>query len=291
MQRTNNQPNSTLSISFLEQQLKDLKNANTSTKQIKSEIAHIKSELNKLYTSNKNYVLEFEKSNYKYLVLMRSTNGFYKIFGHSALYYTYSLAPKLNLVAHLQDDKDFTSKSNEGFVSIKNLQALTDALATLNIKLIKTKNTTGDFLVYKFPWQFTNQQITNYAEQNLTKLQKFNHIVIVDNIIPILFLQIEELLKAVYENVRGMNGPIEREAFGYQIIKKTTHMAHLYLGLANGYIPKLNCLKQIKSDLKIVKYQTKILADLKIWTPKTCARIGEIIIKIQDIVTHEIKHI
>lgn len=279
------------SIANIERRIKTLKNSSPLTKPIKSEINHQKALLNKLYAKNKSYVLEFEKTNYDYLLLMRSTNNFYKLFGHSALYYTYSLAPKLNLAAHLQEDKDFTNKSSEGFISIKNPAKLAEALQTLNIKSVKTKNQTGDFLLFKFPWTFTEKQITDMNEQNLINLQKFNHIVLVDNAIPVLFIALEELLKALYENIRGMSNPVEKETFGYQLIDRTTKMNHAYLDLTNGHISKLNCLKTIKENLKYVKYHTKLLTDLKIWTPKTCARIGETIIKISDIVEHELKNI
>ena len=222
---------------------------------------------------------------------MRSTKKFYKLFGHSALFYTYSLAPKLNLTAKLQDDKDFVNKSEEGFISIKNVVKLKEVLATLNIKPVRTKDKTDNFLLFKFPWQFTEAQLNEFNEQNLLAIQNFNHVVIVDNIIPVLFIQTEELLKAIYENVRGMNSPVEREAFGYQLITETKKMAYLYLDLTNGKIDKLNCLKQMKACLRIVKYQTKLLLDLKIWNPKTGARLGEIIIKIMDILDRELKNI
>ena len=278
------------SISHLEAKIENLR-LKSQTKSVKSELSLIKSTLNKLYTANKAQVLQFEETNYNYLVLMRSTHGFYKLFGHSALYYTYSLAPKLNLTAKLQDDKDFTNKSNEGFISIRKPEKLAEALLTLNIKPVKTRSQSGDFLLFRFPWQFTKDQLNSFTEQNLVALQRFNHVVMVDNSIPVLFIQIEELLKAVYENVRGMGSPVEKDAFGYQMLEDAARMSHLYLDLSNGEIDKLTCLKKMKLDLKTIKYQTKLLLDLKIWTPKTCARISEIMIKISDIITREIKHL
>ncbi|MBQ6414265.1 hypothetical protein IJI28_01410 [Candidatus Saccharibacteria bacterium] len=285
-QSSNKQP----SIAQFEEQLQLLK-SKPRTKQTKSEIEHLKNHLHKHYTSNKNYIMEFEKTNYNYLALVRSTHNYYKIFGHSALFYTYSLAPKLNLNANLQDDKDYTSKSDTGFVSIRDISKLTTLLATLDIKRVKTKNQTGDFVLFKFPWAFTETQINDFNEQNLIQLQQFNHIVIVDNVIPVLFITAEELLKTIYENVRGMGNPVAREALGYKIITSATTIIYLYLDLANGHIDKLKCLKAIKSELKTIKYQIKILTDLRIWTPKICSRLGESIIKMQDIIERELKHI
>lgn len=281
----------TPSIAYYEQTIKQLKYTTPRTKQLKSEINLQQSELNKHYATNKKYIMEFEKTNYQYLALMRSTNNFYKLFSHSALFYTCSLAPKLNISARLQEDRDYTAKSPEGFVSIRHSEKHTELFATLGIKPVATKNQTGDFIIYKLPWTFTEKQLKEFNEQNLTNLQKFNQIVIVDNSIPVLFVEIEELLKAVYENVRGMNNPVEKQTFGHQIITATSTMACLYLDLSNGNIDKLNSLKQMKQNLMTVKYHTKLLTDLKIWQPKTCARIGEIIIKVQDIIERELKNI
>lgn len=280
-----------LSIGEAEKVIKELRSINPRTKTIRAKISQHKSLLNQIYTANKKRVSDFEKTNYEYIALIRSTNDYYKLFGHSALYYTFSLAPKLSIPVHIQEDKDYTARSSEGFVSIRDLDGFTKSLQSLNIKRIKTKDRSGDFILYKLPWHYTEEQLASFIENNHTNIQKFNHVVIVDNIIPVLFVQTEELLKAIYENVRGMASPVERETFGYATINNAITIAHLYFDLANGHLNKLSCLKQMKTPLKLVKYQVKLITDLKIWTPKTCARIGEIIIKLQDIIEHEIKNI
>lgn len=197
----------------------------------------------------------------------------------------------MSLSANLLSDKDYVAKSEDGFVSIVGLEKISETLGTLNIKRVNTKKHSEDFVVFKLPWKYTEKQLLDFKEHNVAKMQKFNHIVLVDNVVPVLFLEIEELMKAVYENVRGMGGPVEREVFGYATIRAVIQMAYFYLDLANGRINKIDCLKRMKIELKVVKYQTKLIADMKIWTPKTCARIGETIIKVQDVIEREIKNV
>ena len=275
------------SIAEIEQQLKSLKKQGLKNKIAKAEYSQIKRALNKLYSENKHTVMQFEKTNYEHLVLVRSTNNFYKLFGHSALFYAHSIAPKLNLKANLQTDGDFATKSDVGFISIREPEKLTEALTTIGIKKVKTNDQTGNFLLYKLPWTFTENEVAEFIEDNHFKMRSFNHVVLVDNIIPVLFIQLEELLKAIYENVRGMGGPVERETFGYDAIRIANEMVHSYLDLANGKTDKLTCLKKLKIKLSFLKYQTKIITDLKIWQPKVCARIGDIIIKVQEIIDRE----
>lgn len=279
----------TPTIPALESELHSLKLAGPTTKAIRSKYEQIKSSLNKLYATNKSTLMQFESTNYDSIALMRSTHDFYKVFGHSALFYTYSIAPKLNLKANLQTDHDFTAKSEHGFISIRDPESLDKPFRTLGITKSPTKS--SDFIMYKLPWTFTTKQLTHFIDNNHHKLRHFNHVVMVDNAIPILFVQSEELLKAVYENVRNMPGPVERQAFGYQLVTATSDMLHLYLDLTNGIIPKDTCLKAMREKLYFIKYQVKLISDLKIWQPKVAARIGDIIIKVQDIITQELKNI
>ena len=104
-----------------------------------------------------------------------------------------------------------------------------------------------------------------------------------------LFLQLEELAKAVYENVRKMNGPVERESYGIDMNKMTARMVRAYLAFAGGEINRESCLRTLKSDLNFVKRQMKLVTDLKIWQPKVCARLGNIVIQIQEIIEREEK--
>ena len=278
------------SIIDIEKEIAEFKKHDIKTKQAKSKYRQLKTNLNQAYSENKNQIMQFESTNYNYLALMRSTHNYYKIFGHSALFYVYSIAPKLNITANLQPDGDFTSKSEYGFISIRDIEKLEEIFNSIKITRLPTKNQTGDFVVFKLPWTFTEKQLLDFIDENNFNMRKFNHVVLVDNILPILFIQLEELEKAIYENVRGMSGPVEREVLGYKLLNLSTNMLHLYFDLANGNIDKYSCLKKLKSDLNSIKYQVKIIADLKIWQPKTCVRIGDIIIKIQEIIIRETKN-
>ena len=150
-----------------------------------------------------------------------------------------------------------------------------------------SKTETGNVLFFKIPWKYTDEEIAKFDENNQLQLKKFNQVVLVDNSIPVLFLQLEELAKAVYENVRKMNGPVERESYGIDMNKITARMVRTYLAFAGGEINKGVCLKALRGDLNFVKRQMKLVTDLKIWQPKVCARLGNIVIQIQEIIERE----
>lgn len=277
------------SLAALEAQLKQLKVKTPKTKQTESEIKRIKSNINRVYSDAKATVLKAEETNFRYLIFLRSTNGFYKLTGHSALFYAFGIAPKLDIIVRLNPDGDYSSKSKTGIVSVKNLDSLAEMLKTLNIRRVKTKDQTGNIVAFQLPWTYSEAQLNNFENDNLLRIQKFNRIIMTEDTIPALFVQLSELNKAIFENVRGMGGPVEREALGYDMIKVAAKSERTYIAMSNGQINKYNGLTAIKTGLNFLKSQAKIIADLKIWSPRVCARIGDIMIKVQDILDQELR--
>lgn len=178
----------------------------------RSELERLKSERNKFYNRNKKFLIDFEKTNYDFIILLKSTNDFWKMVGHSALFYAFSVAPKLNLTANLKTDGDYNFKSAEGIISIRDSQKLTAAFKTLDIKAHPSRKFSDDFIIFKLPWTFSEDQLAEMIDHQNQNLRHFNQLVMVDNTCPVLFLQLEELLKVVYENIRILPNQIGREA-------------------------------------------------------------------------------
>lgn len=216
--KTKPQQHTTSLFTATDEAVKNFKNANT--KAGKSELKRLKSERNKAYNENKKFLTEFEKTNFNYLVLLKSTNGFYKLVGHSALFYALNIAPRLNLAANLTTDGDYTHKSAEGIVSVREPEKLAEALKTINIKQLRPRHNPDDFILFKLPWAFTRAQLADMQDQQNQSLRHFNQLVMIDNAIPVLFLQLEELLKIVYENTRTLPSQFDRDIFGKPIVPR-----------------------------------------------------------------------
>ena len=286
--KDNENKNSIAQIEEEIEQIKALKNAKTKTNIAK--IKHLQSVLNKTYVEYKQKLMSLEEKNFSNLILLRSTRGFYKMFSHSLYFYVFDIAPKLNLDAKVYSDGDYEAKSEAGVVSLRDIEALAKALTKLKIKRVKTSDTTGNLVVFKLPWQYTEKELEKFVDQNTYKLHKYNHVILVENSIPVLYLNLNELLKVSYENVRRLE-PVARETLGNILVEMSAEMVRIYIEFSNGRISEDLGLKNIRSRLNKVKSQVKILADLKLWNARTYARIGEIIIKIQDIVDLQMKNL
>lgn len=278
--KANEKKNSIVELEAEIEQIKISKDAKTKANAAK--IKQLQSVLNKTYVEYKQKLISLEENNFSSLILLQSTRGFYKMFSHSLYFYVFNIAPKLNLDARVYSDGDYEAKSEAGVVSLKDIEALAKALAKLKIKRVKTKDGTGNLVVFKLPWDYTEKELEKFVEQNTYKLHKYNHIVLVENSIPVLYLNLNELLKVSYENVRRLE-PVARETLGNMIVEISAEMIRIYIEFSNGRTNKSLGLKSIKNRLNKIKSQVKILADLKLWNARTYARVGEIIIKIQDI--------
>ena len=258
------------------------------TKPSQAEIKRLQSALNKLYVEYKHKLMALENSNKDKLMFLRSTKGFHKLFGNSMYFYAFNIAPKLNIDTKVFSDGDYEDKSEAGVVSIRNLDEIEKQLLKLKIIRLSTKDKTGNIVIFKLPWSYTDEEIQKYIEQNTHELSKYNHVIVVENTIPVLYLNLNELLKISYGNVRRLE-PVARETLGNYIINVETEMIRVYIEMTNGRTDEIVGLKNIKIRLNKIKSQVKILADLKLWNAKTYARVGECLIKIQGIVDLRLK--
>lgn len=269
------------------QRLKDL----PKTKDNAAAIRKAKSGMNRLYNDSKRELLKFEEKNYEYLFFLCSTNGFYKLIGHSALFYVHDIAPKLDLTANLQRDGDYTERSEHGVASVVNIDRIAERLKQLKIERTHTNKLSSSVIAFKLPWKFTKEQVEKFIEDDVIAMQRFNHVVMANNLIPNLYIQMIDLNKAILQNVRRMKDPTERETLGYDMIKIAVKNERIYFDMANGKVTDLDGLRSIRINLDFLKYQAKILADLKIWSARVYARIGENMIRMQDTLDAKIREI
>jgi hypothetical protein len=277
------------SVASIEKRIDEIRSSDKpKTKANQAEIKRLQSTLNRLYVEYKHKLMTLENSNKDKLMFLRSTKGFHKLFGNSVYFYAFNIAPKLNIDAKVFSDGDYEDKSEAGVVSIRNLDEIEKQLLKLKIIRVSTMDKTGNIVIFKLPWSYTDEEIQKYIEQNTYELSKYNHVIVVENTIPVLYLNLNELLKISYENVRRLE-PVARETLGNYLINVETEMIRVYIEMTNGRTDEIVGLKNIKIRLNKIKSQVKILADLKLWNAKTYARVGECLIKIQGIVDLRLK--
>lgn len=278
------------SIAWLESEIVGInKQKNARSKENQAEKQKLQSRLNKVYAEYKCRVMELEERNFSNLILLRSTKGFYKLFGHSMFFYAFEIAPKLEIEARVYADGDFEAKSEYGMCSIANLAEFEKNLLKLEIKRMRSKSSNnGNLIIYKLPWEYSQKDLDKLVEQNEYMRSKYNHVIMATNMIPMLYVNLNDLLKACYENVRRLE-VVARETMGNMVVELVAEMMRIYIEMGNGRINELKAMAEMRARLNKIKSQVKILADLKLWNANAYARIGEIMIKVQVILDSRIK--
>ena len=201
------------SIEQIEKKLDDLKTGpKAKTKAVQAEIKRLKSALNKTYIDYKGKVMEFEKGNKSHLVFLRSTHGFYKLMENSLYFYAYDIAPKLELDVKVFADNDYEIKAESGITSVMGVEGVKKKLAKLKIKPLKTKDNTGNIVIFKIPWEYTKKEIEKFKEENANGTRKYNQVIVAHDTIPTLYLNLSTMMKDCYENIRRLE-PVAREGF------------------------------------------------------------------------------
>lgn len=262
------------SIEQIEKKIDTLKKGpKAKAKATQAEIKRLKSALNKMYIEYKVKVLEFERKNKSHLVFLRSTNGFYKLMENSLYFYAYDIAPKLELDVKVYADNDYEVKAESGITSVMGVDGVKKKLAKLKIKPMKTKDSTGNIVIFKIPWEYTEKEIEKFKEENTNGTRKYNQVIVAHDTIPTLYLNISTLLKDSYENVRRLD-PVARDGFANVILKREARMVDTYIEMANGRMNEREGLMLIKHELDMVKSRVKLLVDLKLWNANAYARVG-----------------
>lgn len=278
-------------IKEVEARIQELEKSASDKKKPKAtvnEIKRLQKILHRLYIDYKKRVMSFEEENYDKLLFLRSTNGFHKVFGHSLYFYAFDVAPKLDVAVNVYSDGDHEIKSEAGVVSVARLDELEKNFRKLKIERIKLEDKTGNVVIFRLPWKYTKKDIERFIEQNTYKKRRFNNVVMTENTIPTLYVNLQDLMKACYENVRRLE-PVAREALGNMIVEMVAEMLRCYTEMGNGRVVEATGLKYIQKLLNKTKAQAKILSDLGLWNARTYARIGDIVIRIQDVVDLQLK--
>ena len=100
-----------------------LRKANPNSAQLRRQAELISRAIQNRCRQIKQKVMDFETTNEQYLLIYASTDNFYKIAGHSAIFFAQSIAPQIGRRCYIRPDTDHYFPSKEGIVSIRDLAA------------------------------------------------------------------------------------------------------------------------------------------------------------------------
>ena len=225
-------------------------------------------ERKKRYEKEKYRVYAMEQENRSHLILFRSTNGWWKMGGISALYYAHYVAKRIDRKANVFPDGDFFSKFWTGVVSIRNLDSLEDKLRTLKIYR-NLKLSTEGVVVFDLGVKIGEQTVNELLHMRENQERQLNTMVMPESVMPGLYMALLEGLKITVHANDHIPAHM-REQLGNQMTERARTTVVNYLLMSRGVAKKEEMLKKILLSVEMLMGDAKIMGELDIWTMPRC---------------------
>lgn len=181
----------------------------------------------------KGEVASFEVANYQYLLFFCSTDGYYKIIGHSLLLYAGTVAPRLSRKANIREDTDHYYPSAEGVASVRDLEFLTNQLANLGILLDRDRST-EELFYFKLRRTYSPAQLEKLRDHSDLNRKRLRGILRPDGPLPELSVKLNTLHRLALNLVRATTDPLARQKAQTGLLDNVELMLLHYHSYAGG---------------------------------------------------------
>ena len=181
----------------------------------------------------KTKAMEFEQTNNHHLLVFDSTERFSKIAGNSVLFYTITIADRIHRRFNIKNDTDDYSVSENGVVSIRDLNKLEQQLSTINV-FPDHERSTSELHFYKLPRAYTDKEIIKFRDRSLQDVARITSIILPKSPVPELYNLILELNRLIYYNSRRCSDPFARDFLLRQVANDANLILTSYLNFANA---------------------------------------------------------
>lgn len=177
--------------------------------------------------------IEFEQTNDQYLLIFDSTDGYSKIAGRSVLFYAMTIADRIHRRFCVKNDSDHYSHSEEGIIAVRNLENLTEQLATINI-FPDQELSTNELHFFKLTRIYTDEQINRLRDRSNRDLERINSILVPRSPIPLLYDAIRRFNFMLYHNFKRTPDLFARTTIGSSMLSEANELTIQYLNYANS---------------------------------------------------------
>ena len=211
----------------------------------------------------KAWAFKFEKTNRSKILVFYSGKGWHKIGGNSQLFYVHKIAKQIGRKPKVNVDRDFKCKFKGGIVSIKDVDALEEALKKLGIRV--EKRAKGG-VIFTLGEVVSDEEIKRLRAVEETKLAQFNSITSPKIILPSVNVRLNEVARVIFAKTKRRDKMMD-EIF-YKMRGQITEALTYFLLYSNGRIDAREGLERalkpvylMLTELKIIQEQGLLLID------------------------------
>lgn len=223
----------------------------------------------KIYLEDKKRLLELEKDNYTQLMLLKTHDGWWKMFGHSAVIYAKYVAPKTGVKAKLHLDTDYQVVSEEGYVSIDDLKTFEHRVKPVGVYLLSEKERGA---VFELGIRISEEDYITMLEEERMLIERANKLLMPVENLSELADAINKTMTVVHTATRKADGVVrelvmmdmDKALLNMQV--KTTRMATGTLKMETGFSELTDIMAMLNAmmvtELKMRLVQPKTLYDM-----------------------------
>lgn len=238
------------------------------------------------YLEVKRRALRYEQENYTELVAIRTQNPkWWKLVGHSAIMYKYMVAPRLRLRPKLLPDTDYNEKSNEGIISIPNINKFEERLRLAKIFLTKE---TEWVKVFSLGERVSKEDYLLMVDEDELRTEMANKLILPEVRLAELNAKTKAVVNVIHPNVRKMDGAA-REAFGSEMERKAVNLQLMVLRAARGTMDFEECLTRGFDIAEDLYGYTLVFLNLKLVEPKVVYRMAEAVTALETQIKKEMR--
>ncbi len=232
----------------------------------------------------KERLISAEATNYDRLMLIQSSNGYWTMYGHSALIYYDRIADLLDRDAKIYSDRDSYAKSKDGVVSIRGIRKLALDLAGAGIKL----NYYGEgFCFFKLKNPFTKSMISEIRSSRKALAEELNHNIYPKNPNVEAKKTLREINKLSYNLSNSLKSTLRDFALS-NLFEHVRKLNLFYYQYANDQITETIWKMNSDDEIDVMLTDIGMIADVEKISIKTLVLISSALAKYRIILAAEV---
>lgn len=253
----------------------------------KAKIKERKNEEKERYLEHKRTLLKMEQENYTKVYVIRCYDGWYKVFGHSALFLAKHLNERVGKTYNLNYDRDYGVSDTHGCISIPP-NKLAEFKMRMEYAKINLTREWEDGLEYELGERITEEDIVRMQHEDELLAAKANELVMPHVIFPELRAQVRDMAELVHTAINNQS-KLSKAAFLYDMERKAVEINRLVIASGRGTIKPDECLtSSIKIVEEIYEYATT-MADFLMISPKKYWQMVKKIRLVEEQIKREMK--
>lgn len=211
------------------------------------------------------YALELDNTDK--LILFRSTHGYWKMGGVSALEFYYNIAEQAGYARTvINSDTDYYNKFADGVISIKDLGRFDQRMAKLNITF---DHEDDGVRLYNLGRTISRKDIESMRNERRALLQRANQNALPKVMNAELYAKLKSLLRTTYIKVKKMD-PVDREFLGDRTLQAMRKMLQYYSSYCNSGKADVQSLYNMRKIVDVLLADSLMYIETGIWDPRKC---------------------